>query len=82
LAPSLDGGGVPLVSPTEEAKGTGRGFSIMAFSLIAMVLAGVSWAAWASGWFWLFIPAETVIALAIYTAIRRRLASVRWRAMD
>jgi ABC-2 type transport system permease protein len=82
LAPSLDGGGVPLVSPTEEAKGAGRGFSVMGFSMISFVLAALGWGAWESGWFWWFILAETAIAVAIYTAIGRTLAKVRWRATD
>ena len=82
LAPSLDGSGVPLVSPTEEAKGAGRGLAVMLFSLVSAALAGLALWSWSTGWFWWFILGETCVALAIYAMIRRRFVHMRWRAQE
>lgn len=82
MAPSLDGSGVPLVSPTEEAKGASRGLAVIAFSFIALVLAGLTTWSWSDGWFVWFVLAELVVALGCYAAIRPRFRYMRWRALE
>jgi ABC-2 type transport system permease protein len=82
LAPSLDGSGVPLSSPTEEAKGASRGLAVFGFSFIAFLLAGLSTWSWSAGWFGSFVLAELVLAIGCYAAIRRRFRHMRWPATD
>jgi hypothetical protein len=82
LVPSLDGSGVPLVSPTEEAKGAGRGLAVMVFSLISFALAGVTMWAWSTGWFAWFLVGETIAAVIVYAAIHRKFAYMRWRKLE
>jgi ABC-2 type transport system permease protein len=82
LVPSLDGSGVPLVSPTEEAKGAGRGLAVMVFSLISFVLVGLTMWSWKEGWFALFVVGETVVAVIVYATIHRKFADMRWRKLE
>ncbi len=82
LAPGLDGNGVPLVSPTEEAKSASRGLAVFGFSIVAFLLAGLTTWSWAGGWFWLFVLAELVVAIACYVAIRQRFRHMHWRSTE
>ncbi len=82
LMPSLDGSGVPLISPTEEAKGASRGLAVMVFSLISFVLVGLTMWSWKGGWFAWFVGGEAVVAVIVSAAIHRKFAYMRWRKLE
>ena len=82
LAPSLDGKGVPFVSPTEEAKSAGRGMAVIVFSFISFILAGLTTFAWAEGLFWWFVLAELIVAVGCYRAIHSRFRDMRWDSLE
>ncbi len=82
MIPSLGGRAVPLSMPTEEAKSAKRGLTMVGVLFIAMVLSGLASWAWAGGWFWWFIAAETVLVAAAYVALHVALATARWAPME
>ena len=62
LIPNLDGKGVPLSLPVDNAKSAGRGLTMIAVMFVSMVISGLALWAKNSGWFWEFIAAETAVA--------------------
>jgi len=82
LIPCVGGKAVPLSLPTEEAKSTGRGLTMIGVMVIAMALSGLSTWAWSGGWFWWFVLVETVLAAGIYVGLYASLAAVRWQSLE
>jgi ABC-2 type transport system permease protein len=78
LGPSLDGQGVPLSTPTEEARSARRGLAILVFMMVSFALSGVAMWSWSGGWFGLFLLGETAVAVALYAAIRLAAANMGW----
>jgi hypothetical protein len=82
LIPSLTGNGVPLSLPTEEAKGAGRGLSMIGVMLISLAISGLAIWSRAGDWFWWLIVVETVLSIAVYVGLRRSFRWLRWRSME
>ncbi|MGD9632642.1 MAG: hypothetical protein AB7G28_26945 [Pirellulales bacterium] len=82
LVPSLDGKGVPLSQPGEEAKSANRGLAMIGVTIISMALSFLVAAAWSLGFFWWLILAEVVAAAALYSMLRYRAAQARWDSME
>jgi hypothetical protein len=82
ILPSLQGGGVPLSLPPEEAKSAGRGVAMVSAMLVSMAISGVALMARYFGVFWWLIGLEIVVAGGIYFVMRRNLNGMRWEAMD
>jgi hypothetical protein len=82
LIPCLNGHGVPLSLPTEEAKSAGRGLTMIGGMIVAFALAGLSTFAWATGWFIWLLLLETIIITAIYVVMRKSIASARWQSAE
>jgi hypothetical protein len=82
LVPSLDGSGVPLIFPVEEAKAARRGLLMFAATFMGMILSGITALVWSVGWFGWFVLAELAIAIPVYASIRRRVRSLRWDDLD
>lgn len=82
LVPGLLGKCVPLSRPIEEGKAAGRGLIVFVIMIISMILSGITSVIWNQGWFWLFLLAETVIALGIYIGMRFALSKARWESAE
>jgi hypothetical protein len=82
LIPSLGGKGVPLSVPVEEAKSAGRGLAMMGAMFISMALSGVALWAWSTGWFWWFLLIESILAVALYVALRRAVTAAKWQPQE
>jgi hypothetical protein len=81
LMPSL-GGAVPFSQPADNAKATGRGLTMIGTIFIAMALAAVATLTWVGGYFWYFVAAELLVAIALYATLRFRLDRKRWAPLD
>ena len=82
LVPSIGGKGVPLSLPTDAAKSAGRGLNMILVMMVAFVLAGLTTWSWSQGWFWWLVLGETMVAIAVYSAMRLALAKVRWPSTE
>jgi hypothetical protein len=82
LIPSIGGHGVPLSLPTDAAKGAGRGVSMMGVMIVSFGLAALASFSWTHGWFWCLLSGETIVAIALYSAMRRSLARGRWPSIE
>jgi hypothetical protein len=82
LIPSVGGHGVPLSRPTDAAKGAGRGVSMMGVMIVSFGLAALASFSWTHGWFWCLVSGETIVAIALYSAMRRSLARGRWPSIE
>lgn len=82
LIPNLDGKGVPLSLPVDNAKSAGRGLTMIAVMFVSMILSG--FALWAKnwGWFWEFIAAESAVAMILYFSTQSTLKAMPWRTSD
>ena len=79
LVPCIGGKAVPLSLPTEEAKSTGRGLSMIGIGLISAALAAASTLTWSYGWFPWFLMVEIITVASIYAIMRVSLAGGRWQ---
>lgn len=82
LLPSLDGSGVPLSMPTEEAKGTARGLILFGVMFISFPLSAVAALSWKYDYFLSFLAVEIVLAVALYKGLRYTLVGRRWRSLE
>jgi hypothetical protein len=82
LLPSLGGKAVPLSIPMEEAKSARRGLTMMGVVFVSMALGGVASWAWSGGWFRWMLGVEALVAIALYAALRARLAKATWPPME
>ena len=78
----MDGTAVPLSLPPEEARGVGRGLSLMWLMFSSLVLAGLAAVAWYFGWFWEFLAVELVAAVIIILLVRREAAIAPWPLIE
>jgi ABC-2 type transport system permease protein len=81
LIPSL-GGAVPLSQPTDEAKSTGRGLSMIGIMLVSAAIAGVATLAWTRGYFWYFVAVELPVVICLYAALSLKLNGKHWTPID
>jgi len=82
LVPSLDGKGVPLSQPGEEAKSANRGIAMIGVTFISMALSSVVAIAWSFGWFWWLMLVEVVVALALYAGLSCRASQAAWESLE
>lgn len=82
LVPCLDGKGVPLSQPGEEAKSANRGVAMIGTTFFAMGLSLVVAMAWQFGWFWWFVMGEMVVAALVYAALSRQASQASWDSME
>jgi hypothetical protein len=82
LIPSIGGHGVPLSMPTDAAKDAGRSVNMIGVMIISFGLAALASFSWTNGWFWWLVSGETIVAIALYSAMRRSLARVRWPSIE
>jgi hypothetical protein len=82
LVACLNGKGVPLSMPTEEAQSAGRGVIMIGVMMISMIVSGLAAWAWSEGWFGWSLAVETLITTALYLRIQRSLASAHWRRLE
>ena len=82
LLPNLRGKGVPFSMPTEEAKSSNRGLTMVGVMVISGALSGL--AAWmqAMGVLWWFLAAELVIVAVLYVLLRLWISAARWPKME
>jgi hypothetical protein len=50
--------------------------------VITFGLAAVAALAWTQGWFWWLILGETLVAIGLYSVLRRALARMRWSSAE
>jgi ABC-2 type transport system permease protein len=77
LIPSLVGA-VPFSQPTDEAKSTGRGLTLIGTICVAMAIAAAATLTWTAGFFWYFVAVETLAAISLYAVLHFRLNRKRW----
>jgi hypothetical protein len=82
LVPSIGGHGVPLSLPPDAAKSAGRGLNMIGVMMITFILAEVAALAWTQGWFRWLILGETLVAIGLYSILRRALAKMRWPSAE
>jgi ABC-2 type transport system permease protein len=82
LVPNLGGRGVPLSLPTDAAKSTSRGVSMILVMISSFALAGIASLAWTQGWFWWLVAGEIVAAIVLYSILRLTLIKARWPSME
>ncbi len=82
LVPCMNGKGIPLSLPSEEAKAAGRGLIMWGFSIASIALAGIAVWAWSCHWFQWFLSAETAIVIIAYCTLRRSLSNTKWSPLD
>jgi hypothetical protein len=79
MIPCLNGKGVPLSLPIEEAKSVGQGLSMFGVMIVSIGWSGLSMLAWKFGWFWWFLLAEAVAVMAAYGWMRFTIDKTCWR---
>jgi hypothetical protein len=82
LISNLGGKGVPLSLPTDESKAAGRSLMMIAVIPISMAISGLASWAFASGWFWWFALAETVLVAVLQVAMFSSINTTRWPALE
>lgn len=82
LVPCLDGKGVPLSQPGEEAKSANRGLAMIGTTIFAMGLSVVVAMAWQFDVFWWFVLVESIVAEAVYVMLNRQASRVRWESLE
>lgn len=82
LIPCLAGRCVPLSLPVESAKAAGRGVTMIGAMLSSMVISGIAWWAWSTGWFWWFLMGETILMIAVYAVMRTSVGTLSWTPLD
>jgi ABC-2 type transport system permease protein len=82
LLPNLGGKGVPLSLPTEEAKSSTRGITMLGVMAISGFLSAVAAFAWSTGWFGWMLGVEVVLAAVAYVGLRFALAAARWPSLE
>jgi len=78
LIPCVMGEAVPLSKPAEEAKSTGRGLVMMAMMIPALLLSGIAYWAWSTGWFWWLMLGETLAVAVVYAGMRASMKALQW----
>ena len=73
---------MPLSVPTDEAKSTARGLSLIVVMMTSFAIAGVATFSWSAGWFWEFILLEALLATGFYAVMRISLTRDRWGSME
>jgi hypothetical protein len=82
LVPFLNGKGVPLSMPQEDAKSAQRALPAMGIMVSSAALSGTAVLAWSMGWFAWFLAAEALIAFCLHAALRHQVSRVRWPSME
>jgi len=78
LLPNLGGKAVPLSVPTEEAKSSSRGLTMVGVMIVSGILSGIAAWAWSSGWFGWLLVFEIVVTSALYISLRALVSASRW----
>jgi hypothetical protein len=78
LVPCVRGNAVPLSLPTEEAKSARRGLTTLGAAIVSMLLGGISYWAWNTGWFNWLLLFEAILAVPVYLGLRAARTRVRW----
>lgn len=82
LVSNIGGKGVPLSLPTDEAKSTGRTLIMFAIIPVSMAISGIAAWAFAGGWFWWLIFAETVLVLVLHVYLINSINLARWPILE
>ena len=82
LLPSLGGKGVPLSLPTEEAKSSSRGLTMLGVMAVSGILSAVASFAWSTGWFGWMLAFEIVMVGVAYVVLRAALSAARWPPLE
>jgi ABC-2 type transport system permease protein len=82
MVPGIFGRAIPLSTPIEEAKSAKRGGKMLLALMISMLISAIASTAWSHGWFWPFLAAETLLVIAIYSAMRLVLVNMRWQSAE
>jgi ABC-2 type transport system permease protein len=82
LVSNLGGNGVPLSLPTDEAKSAGRSLMMIGVIPISMAISGLASWAFAIGWIWWFVLAETILVVVLQVFMINSIKAARWQAMD
>jgi ABC-2 type transport system permease protein len=82
LLPNLGGKGVPLSLPTEEAKSSNRGMTMIGAMAVSGILSGIASFAWSAGWFGWLLGLEIVAVAVLYMVLRMALSSARWPPLE
>jgi hypothetical protein len=82
LIACLDGKGVPLSMPVEEAKAAQRGLTMIGVMLVAMALSGLAVWSWSTGWFIWLVLAEALVVTGLCASIGASIARARWTPME
>lgn len=82
ILPSVGGGNVPLSMPTDEAKSASNALNTFGLMIVGFGLAGLTAFAWSQGWFWWLVASETVVVIALYSAVRGLVARARWPSIE
>jgi ABC-2 type transport system permease protein len=82
LIPGLNGHGVPLSMPTEEAKSASRGLSMLGVMVASGALSGVAAWAWSGGWFGWLLLVELIALGPIYVWLRASISGAKWPSLE
>jgi len=82
LVPNLRGKGVPLSMPTEEAKSSNRGLTMLGVMVVSGLLSALAVCANLAGWLWWLLVVETLLVGVLYVILRLWLSTVRWPPME
>jgi hypothetical protein len=82
LVSNIGGKGVPLSLPTDEAKSIGRTLIMFAIIPVSMAISGIAAWAFAGGWFWWFIFAETILVLVLHVYLINSINMARWPILE
>ena len=55
-----------------------RGLMLIGTLFVAMAIAGAATLTWTSGFFWLFLAVEPLVAIGLYAALHLRLNRKHW----
>jgi ABC-2 type transport system permease protein len=82
LVPHIGGHCVPLSLPTDAAKGTGRGLTMMGVMIVTFGLAAIFSYSWTHGGFWWLLTGETVVAIVLYFVMRLSVVRTCWPSQE
>jgi ABC-2 type transport system permease protein len=82
LLPNLGGKAVPLSMPTEEAKSSSRGLTMIWVMLVSALLSGLTTWTWSAGLFKLLLAVELVTVSVLYVSLRALVSKARWPSME
>jgi ABC-2 type transport system permease protein len=82
MIPNLGGRAVPFSLPSDEARASGRGVTMMAAIFVSMALAAIALFCQAMGWFWFYIPGLILVSASFYWIARRSITNAAWPSLE